>query len=115
MAPRSEEAVASWIGERSRAAALEAFHGIRIPVAPVNDLAALLADPHVRARASVTTLEDPAMGALSVVAPSPRLSDTPGAHRHTGRAVGADNEEVFADWLGLAPEEVATLAERGAL
>jgi len=92
--------VADWIAARPREDALEAFHEIRIPVAPVNDLAALLDDPHVRARASVSTLDDPAMGAIQLVAPTPALSETPGLLRHTGPALGADNASVLADWLG---------------
>jgi len=94
--------VADWIAARPREDALEAFHEIRIPVAPVNDLAALLDDPHVRARASVSTLDDPAMGAIQLVAPTPVLSETPGRLRHTGPALGADNASVLADWLGDA-------------
>jgi len=92
--------VADWIAARPREDALEAFHEIRVPVAPVNDLAALLDDPHVRARASVSTLDDPAMGAIQLVAPTPALSETPGLLRHTGPALGADNASVLADWLG---------------
>lgn len=102
--------VAAWIAERPRDDALEAFHGIRIPVAPVNDLAALLEDPHVRARASLTTMQDPAMGSLSFVTPAPRLSETPGRHRHVGPALGSHNEEVYGEWLGLDAEAVAGLA-----
>lgn len=107
--------VAAWIAERSRDDALEAFHEIRIPVAPVNDLAALLDEPHLRARASVSTLEDAEMGALRLVAPTPRLSETPGRHRHTGPALGADNLAVYRDWLGLEVEAVEALARDGVI
>jgi crotonobetainyl-CoA:carnitine CoA-transferase CaiB-like acyl-CoA transferase len=107
--------VAAWVGERSRDDALEAFHEIRIPVAPVNDLSALLDEPHLRARASVTTVEDPEMGALRLVAPTPRLSETPGRHRHTGPALGADNAAVYRDWLGLEAEAVEALARDGVI
>ena len=92
--------VGEWIAGRDRAEALQAFHEIRIPVAPVNDLAAILDDPHVRARASVATLEDPKMGGLTFVTPTPQLSETPGRHRHVGPAIGEHDEEVFRDWLG---------------
>jgi formyl-CoA transferase len=66
----------------------------RIPAAPVNDLAALLADPHVQARADVVTVDG-----LPMVAPTPRLRGTPGAIRTTGPALGAHNDEVRRDWL----------------
>ena len=66
----------------------------------MNDLAAILDDPHVRARASVGTLDDPAMGPLRFVTPAPRLSETPGRHRHVGPEIGEHDAEVFRDWLG---------------
>ena len=97
--------VARFIAERPRAAALEAFHAIRIPVAPVNDLATLLDDPHLRARAAVTTLDDPEIGELKLVTPAPRLSATPGRHRHTGPALGEHTREVLSDWLELSGAE----------
>lgn len=92
--------VADWIAARPRDAALEAFHAIRIPVAPVNDLAAILDDPHVRERASVTTLEDPRLGRVRFPAPTPRLDETPGVHRHAGPGLDADRADVLRDWLG---------------
>ena len=91
--------VGEWIAGRDRDEALQAFHEIRIPVAPVNDLAAILDDPHVRARASVATIEDPKMGGLTFVTPTPQLSEMPGRHRHVGPAIGEHDEEVFRDWL----------------
>lgn len=102
--------VATWIEARTSEEVIEAFNGIRIPVAPVNDLAAILEDPHVRARASVTTLSDPVLGDVRLVTPTPRLSDTPGQHEHTGPPLGAHNEAVLGDWLGLDPAEVVALA-----
>lgn len=92
--------VADWISAHTREEALSAFHAIRIPVAPVNDLAAILDDPHVRARASVGTLDDPAMGPLRFVTPAPRLSETPGRHRHVGPEIGEHDAQVFREWLG---------------
>lgn len=101
--------VARFIAARPRDAALEAFHAIRIPVAPVNDLAALLDDPHLRERAAVTTLEDPAIGEVKLVTPAPRLSATPGRHRHTGPALGEHTREVLGDWLSLDASEIDAL------
>lgn len=102
--------VATWIAARAREEVLAAFHGIRIPVAPVNDLAAILEDPHVRDRASVTTLSDAVLGEVRMVTPTPRLSETPGHHSHTGPSLGAHNEAVLRDWLGLDSAAVAVLA-----
>lgn len=107
--------VADWISARSRAEALAAFEEIRIPVAPVNDLSALLSDPHLLERASVSTLEDVTLGEVYLPAPMPKLRGTPGTHRHLGAALGAHNAEVYRDWLGMSPEEVAALAREEAI
>lgn len=106
-----DDLVEAWIADRDRADALAAFESIRIPVAPVNDLAALLDDPHVRARASIESVVDPAIGTVNFVAPSPRLSATPGRHVSAGPALGTHNVEVFGEWLGLSEEEVGDLAD----
>ncbi|MBW2427155.1 MAG: CoA transferase [Deltaproteobacteria bacterium] len=101
--------VAAWIAEHDRETTLRAFHEARIPVAPVNDLAAILDDPHVRARASIDSLADPELGRVSLVVPTPRLSETPGAHRNTGPPLGAHNAEVFREWLGIDEGEIEAL------
>lgn len=107
--------VAEWIGARPRSAVLDAFLDARIPVAPVNDLASLLEDPHLRARASVVALPDAEGADVSVFAPTPTLSDTPGSHRNAGPALGADNESVLSDWLGLPADEIEELERIGAV
>lgn len=103
--------VANWIAERDRADVLQAFESIRIPVAPVNDLNALLDDPHVLARSSLEALVDPTIGPVQLVAPTPRLSETPGRHVSTGPALGAHNAEVFGEWLGLSAQDLSELAD----
>ena len=79
----------------------------------VNDLADLAADPHVRARGSLTEVSDPALGPLTLVTPSPRLGGTPARIRHTGRALGADNAAVYGDWLGMDAKALEGLVTRG--
>lgn len=107
--------VASWIGDRARSDVLDTFLEARIPVAPVNDLASLLDDPHLRARASLVSLTDNEGTDVPVFAPTPTLSETPGKHRSAGPSIGAHNESILSDWLGLSPEEVAELERSGAV
>ncbi len=91
--------VASWIARHDRAEVLEIFEAARVPASPVNDLRDLLADPHVRARESIVSVNDPELGPVNMVAPVPKLSATPGRIRSAGPALGAHTEEVFREWL----------------
>jgi crotonobetainyl-CoA:carnitine CoA-transferase CaiB-like acyl-CoA transferase len=70
--------VADWIRGQLRDDVVATFRRERVPVGPVNDLADLVADPHVLARQSVVHLKDADLGAVNVAAPSPHLSATPG-------------------------------------
>jgi crotonobetainyl-CoA:carnitine CoA-transferase CaiB-like acyl-CoA transferase len=107
--------VAAFVAGRDADAALEACRAERLPAAPVNDLAALLADPHVAARGSVARVRDPALGELAFVAPVPRLSATPGRIGSAGPPLGAHNAEVYRDWLALAPAELERLVRTGVI
>jgi crotonobetainyl-CoA:carnitine CoA-transferase CaiB-like acyl-CoA transferase len=93
--------VAEWIAERDRRGVIDAFLGARIPAAPVNDVPAILDDPHVSERHSLVQIRDDQLGSLTMPFPSPRLSATPGEIRSTGPELGEHNDEVFRDWLGL--------------
>src|SRR5207302_3252837 len=85
-----DHAVAAWIGARPAAAVLEAFVAADAAIAPVMTMADIVADPHIVARQAITEVDGVPM--QNVVA---RLSATPGRVRWTGRALGADNDEVL--------------------
>jgi crotonobetainyl-CoA:carnitine CoA-transferase CaiB-like acyl-CoA transferase len=87
--------VDGWVAARSAVLAVEALVAARVPAVQVNDLAQLLADEHVSARASVTTVDG-----TTVPSPAPRLSATPGAITHLGAGLGDHTDEVVAEWLG---------------
>jgi crotonobetainyl-CoA:carnitine CoA-transferase CaiB-like acyl-CoA transferase len=107
--------VAEWVARHDAAEVIEQLERCRVPVAPVNDVPALLADPHIAARGSLTTIDDPQIGPVTLVAPSPHLSATPGAIHTTGPAPGAHNVEVYGELLGIEADELAALAARGAI
>jgi succinyl-CoA--D-citramalate CoA-transferase len=107
--------LADWVAERDAGAAQEALLAAGIPVAPVNDVAELLADPHVAARESVCAVADPVLGPLRMVAPVPRLLATPGSIRSTGPELGAHNAEIYGGWLGLGEGELEGLRTAGVI
>lgn len=107
--------VAAWIARQDREAALAVFRAARVPVAPVNDVADLARDAHVRARGSLTRFEDAALGGVSLVSPAPKLDATPGRHVRPGPPLSAHTDEVLREWLGLDAAAIRALREAGAV
>jgi crotonobetainyl-CoA:carnitine CoA-transferase CaiB-like acyl-CoA transferase len=106
-----DELVAKWVGQRTLDEAMAAFRAAEVAAAPVYDAQQLLADEHLRARGTFLTIDDPDLGPMTVQAPVAQLSGTPGRVEHLGRALGADNDAVYGDLLGLGPDELAALRD----
>ncbi|HJS92612.1 MAG TPA: CoA transferase [Solirubrobacteraceae bacterium] len=102
--------VSEWVGARTREEVLDAFTEAGAAIAPVYDVADLLADPHVIARETITRVDDEELGPVRMQNVLFRMSETPGSIRFTGRALGADTDAILGDELGL---DVAGLRERG--
>jgi crotonobetainyl-CoA:carnitine CoA-transferase CaiB-like acyl-CoA transferase len=94
---RIDARMAEWIGQRTRDEVLAAFEQAHAACAPVYSMNEVLADPHVRARGAVESVDGTPMQGLVA-----RLSATPGRIRWAGRPLGADTQEVLAE-LGDHP------------
>ena len=110
---KSTSVVAQWIRERDEAEVMRVFEEAEVAAAPVYDAAQLLADEHLRARGTFLELDDPDLGPMTVQAPVALLSETPGRVEHLGRGIGADNDAVFGDLLGLDADRLAALRSAG--
>lgn len=107
--------VGSWVAGRTADEAAETLSAAGIPVSPVMSVADLMADPHCAARGSVVTVPDPEFGDVSMIAPLPRMSATPGAVRWPGPPLGVHTEDVLGEILGLTAGEVDALRRDGVL
>lgn len=107
--------VGSWVAGRTADEAAETLSAAGIPVSPVMSVADLMADPHCAARGSVVTVPDPEFGDVSMIAPLPRMSATPGAVRWPGPPLGVHTEGVLGEILGLTAAEVDALRRDGVL
>ena len=104
-----DRAVADWVADRTTAQVMAAFQANDCAIAHVYDAEALLDDPHLAARGTFAPVDDPDLGPVRVQAPTARLSGTPGATVHLGRAIGADNDEVYRGLLGFDEARMAAL------
>ena len=106
-----DDAVGSWIGARTLAEVTERFAAADVAVAPVYDTEQYADDPQVRARGAVIPVDDPDLGPIRMQNVLFALSATPGAVRHTGRALGADTDEVLGE-VGVSAGRLADLRAR---
>jgi crotonobetainyl-CoA:carnitine CoA-transferase CaiB-like acyl-CoA transferase len=88
--------VASWIAEHPRAHVLAAFEAVRVPVAPVHDLAQLAQHPQVQARGSLATAGEPG-AQVTLPGPLAHLSATPSSPG-TAPETATDVADVLDSW-----------------
>jgi len=81
---------------------------------PINDIADVFADPHLRARQAIVSVPDSELGTVRMQGVVPRFSDTPGSVREAGPALGAHNDQVFES-LGFSRTEIDALREKGVI
>ena len=105
--------VAGWVAQRSQAVVIAEFERAEAAVAPIYNVADVFEDPQFEALDTLTTVEDPTLGPVRMQNVLFRLSATPGRIKWTGRPIGADNDDVLVNELGLTPDDVAALAAKG--
>lgn len=116
--PRQAEidaAIEAWTSAQEADTALVELEAAGVPASAILDARQLLEHPHVQARGMTPDLPLPDGRRLRVPGCVPTLSRTPPHSARLGPALGADNEVVYGERLGLAPEDVADLRTRGVL
>ncbi len=94
---------------------MKLFLDAEVAAAPIYDAEQLLDDEHLAARGTFVRVDDPDLGPVRVQRPVADLSETPGRVDHLGAGLGADNQAVYGDLLGLAPERLDALRAAGVI
>jgi crotonobetainyl-CoA:carnitine CoA-transferase CaiB-like acyl-CoA transferase len=107
------DVVMAWLTERiealERSRLLAMLDEVDVPIGPVNDVAEILADPHVRARKLVGSFDYAGVGEFRALAiPYKFLGwDNPEIGRPP--LLGEHTERVLSQVLGLSPERISQL------
>ena len=109
-----DDAITAWTGSMDSATALSLLDEARVPSGPIYSVADMMINEHFIARG---LFEEVSVNGkhLKIPAMVPKLSKTPGRTDWPGPEVGAFNQVVYDDLLGMSAEEIATLEEQGVL
>ncbi len=86
-----------------------------MPAATISDAADIVADPHVRARGDLVTVDDPVAGPHLQQAPFPRLDGVAPETPVPAPALGQHNREVWNELVGLSSAELDSLVVDGVI
>jgi len=104
--------ITGWTGSMDSSAALALLDEARIPAGPIYSVADMMVNEHFKARGLFEEV-DVNGKKLKIPAMVPKLSETPGRTDWAGPEVGAFNQEIYGDLLGLSPAEIADLEKQG--
>lgn len=110
---RVKPIVEGWCAAYTKAE-LEALTGDRFPLSPIKSMDEVVADPHVRERDMVVSVE--CQGAHFEVFGNPvKLSGGTLEKGASAPAVGQHNQQVYREWLGLEQHQYDELVARGVI
>ncbi len=109
-----DEIILPWLMEHTADEIVGLAQELRIPSGRLNDCGQLMTDPQLAARDFWVDVEHPYAGRQTYPGAPFKMTETP-YQVHRAPLLGEHNEDVYADDLGLSPEEIARLKEASAI
>ncbi len=109
----TDEIVARWTSSLDCAEIDRRLREADVPASRIFSMKDIFADPHYAARGMLVPAPDEDIGPITMAAPVPKLSETPGRIRHAGRRLGQDTREALRRFGKFSDAEIATLIAAG--
>ena len=106
-----DETVGAWTARFDRADLMKVCETSQVPCGPVYSIDEIFEDPQYAARENILRVDDPRIGELAVPNLVPKLSATPGKVNWLGAELGAHNDEIYREMLGLDDAELQRLKD----
>ncbi len=100
---------------RTKAEWLPALEAAKVPCGAINDLAEVVADPHVQARHMITSWNHPIEPNLRLMASPLKLSETPVRTDFPPPLLGQHTDEVLTQLLAYSAEQLAQMRWQGVI
>jgi crotonobetainyl-CoA:carnitine CoA-transferase CaiB-like acyl-CoA transferase len=109
-----DEIVGAAIRQLTLAELRERLESYEVGFSPIYDASGIFHDPQFAAREAIIRVPDPELGEVCMQCVVPRFSNTPGAVRRAGPALGEHNNEVYGA-LGLDANDIERLRTAGVI
>ena len=110
-----DEIVGAWVATLTKDEAEAAAQKYKVPTAAVRDLEEVVNDPHLHERGMLRWVDHPVVGRIAAPHSPIRIHGNEPMELTLNPELGADNDRVYGDWLGLDTDEIASLREDGAI
>jgi benzylsuccinate CoA-transferase BbsF subunit len=107
--------ISDWTSQHSAAAAAEALQAAGVAAYPVVSVAGLFTDPQLAARRHWRVRRHPEIGDQAYCFPGFDLSEAPGDIVSAAPCLGADNDYVFRELLGISEADMERYAREDVL
>jgi crotonobetainyl-CoA:carnitine CoA-transferase CaiB-like acyl-CoA transferase len=106
---RLDDLLRQWISSSETEECLEAMHEAGVVASRIYTMEDIAEDEIYREREDIVETDDEDLGPVRMQAVVPKFRNMPGRVWRTGTRLGADNELVFRDWLGVAEDDYKQL------
>jgi CoA:oxalate CoA-transferase len=110
-----DETISAWTSVRTRDEIYDKLRKHRVPSAPVRDLGEVVHDPHLHERGMLRPVQHPLLGDLILPTTPLRFDGETPPEISPSKELGADNDRVYAEFLGLGDGEIAELRKEGVI
>jgi crotonobetainyl-CoA:carnitine CoA-transferase CaiB-like acyl-CoA transferase len=108
-----DDLIAEWTRPQSSAEVLAAMEANGVPAGKIFKAPDMLDDPHFAAREALLKVPHPQFRNLVMQNVFPKLTATPGKVNFAGQPIGASNDEIYRELLGLGDDDLAGLRSEG--
>lgn len=110
-----DAAVGAWTQTQTKQEVMDTLTAAGVLCGIVKELPEVMTDPHLHQRGMLCEIEHPQAGNVTVFTSPLRLGAEANAVRAPSPALGQDNDSFYQAELGLDPDELIRLRERGVI
>lgn len=110
-----DEMITNWTSGITKDELVKLLSDGRIPNAPVREIDEVVNDPHMHSRGTLKRIEHPELGDVTLPTGMMMFGDAEELELIPSKKLGADNADIYGNWLGLSEQELEGLRKNNAI